>query len=680
MNTFTDRSQITSLKWYILGVSVILLIVYWSTAYRSITWWIGSEYPAVAVCLGVAHPPGSLILTILGWLVAAMPIGISDALLLNCFAGVMGVAAAVCCLLVVSRMYPGEVSDGGGAKFRFLGYAAICLSLGLCSTTWHHVVIFQPYILTMLFTGLLLLAMWRWGRRAEQPSADQWLFVILLLFGLDFSVHRTNLLLFPGLVVWILLLNPRSLLRVRSWLAGTIGLVMGLSFQLLIIPLARLHPAISINDPVNWQRFYEYVSLKQFGGGWLVNLFPRKAEFWSVQVGDYLRSLSNNFVFSDGPLGPVGFLPVFLALAGIFVLWRRSWKIGLCFLIFFFLTSLGGVFYFNTPEHFFWPMDRHYLPSFFIFAIFTAVGTGSLLSRIWSHSGKYRIAATTLCLLVVVSIPVNMFLRNLPIQDSSNRRFAHDFAHNILQNLRPNAILVVAGDNIWPLWYMQLADGVRPDVTVLSLSLLNTSWYVSQSISRYPDLPLGLSEEEAWDIGPRQWQDSVVTIAVTPGAVQSTDSLHVRVAPTVADQYLMPQDLVLLQMLKENQFRRPIYITQPLLWLMPHTRPEGLVYHIVAEDTAQIDLDVLRHNLLNQYSYDGLADSSIPMDKMTRWMATSLYQGFLVLAQSELQEGDTEACRRTLEALEQRVPLDRVNPPEHLTEFLKVLRTEVGEQ
>ena len=62
---------------------------------------------------------------------------------------------------------------------------------------------------------------------------------------------------------------------------------------------------------------------------------------------------------------------------------------------------------------------------------------------------------------------------------------ARDFAYDMLNSVEPYGILITAGDNdTFPLWYAQEVEGIRPDVTLANLSLMNTEWHLRQLARR----------------------------------------------------------------------------------------------------------------------------------------------------------------------------------------------------
>lgn len=97
-----------------------------------------------------------------------------------------------------------------------------------------------------------------------------------------------------------------------------------------------------------------------------------------------------------------------------------------------------------------------------------------------------------------LSVPLIMGMQGWDDHDRSERTFAHDLSYNYLQSCGPNGILFTNGDNdTFPLWYMQEVEGVRTDVRVANLSLMQTDWYTDQmKMKAYESEPLPIKFRE----------------------------------------------------------------------------------------------------------------------------------------------------------------------------------------
>ncbi|MCK4349732.1 MAG: DUF2723 domain-containing protein, partial [Candidatus Krumholzibacteria bacterium] len=519
-----------------------------------------------------------------------LPLGISKAFTLNLFSGAIG--AVTCCLvamlgskLIRHRDYSAYARSSVAATVTLMGAVAGALFFAYSDAMWRYSVILMPYALTALSTVIILWTIFEWWRReAVGAQPDSRLFLILLLFGLDLSVHRTNMLMLPGFLLWVLIFQPCVYRRGRSWAAGAAGLFAGLAFHLLIMPMAARDPALNFGDPGTWRRFYEYMSLQQYGGSWLVNMWPRNASF-VYQLKNYFGDFRNNFLSYGGILA---YLPLVLFHIGMIVLGRRDFKLLTGLLILFFCLSLGAVIFFNVPDQYIFPMDRHYIPSFVIFGIFLVIGTGSMMRTVLERTGGFRLLAVPLALILVLSMPIKQVMRNYDRLDGSERFFGYDFAHNILSTVQSGAIVIVQGDNYWAVRGLQVLEDMRPDVTVLSTSLLNTRWYIEQITESYDDLPLSFTEEELEGLAPVPWQDTTIVTQVegdpeiyqlwesiggssgaegveAPSATESAelrenaalpDTFSIAVPPSLPSGMLLVQDRVLIRMIERNRWRR----------------------------------------------------------------------------------------------------------------------------
>ena len=177
------------------------------------------------------------------------------------------------------------------------------------------------------------------------------------------------------------------------------------------------------------------------------------------------------------------FLPLILGMIGLFYHSRKHYKDSLVVLALFFMTGMAIVLYLNqyAPQ----PRERDYsyAASFYAFAIWIGLGVIPLFDLLKKYIPKVNpiILAFGVTFLCTLAVPGVLAKDGWDDHDRSGRYSVLEIASCYLNSCAPNAILFTNGDNdTFPLWYAQEVEGIRTDVRVCNLSLLQTDWYIDQ--------------------------------------------------------------------------------------------------------------------------------------------------------------------------------------------------------
>ena len=171
-------------------------------------------------------------------------------------------------------------------------------------------------------------------------------------------------------------------------------------------------------------------------------------------------------------------LPLILGLIGLYFHVKKDFKDTIVIALLFFMTGIATIIYLNQTPYQPRERDYAYAASFYAFAFWIALGVLALIEYFNKYmKGKMSVVICTALTLLLV--PGIMAKENWDDHDRSNRYTSRDVALNYLESCAPNAILFTNGDNdTFPLWYLQEVEGIRTDVKVCNLSLLNTDWYI----------------------------------------------------------------------------------------------------------------------------------------------------------------------------------------------------------
>ncbi len=680
--------------------------VYLITLAPSVSFWDSGEYLTCSWTAGVPHPPGVPLFVLLGRFSTIL------------FSFIPAIAPRVNLLCALSSAFAIGILArlvqrwGHRMNFNRIWYRPMSVLSGLIAafsySIWRNSNATETYATALLLTFIILLLFDCWiDRYAEKsgktfkPDSGGWgeakyLLLISYLLILAVANHGSVPLITGPPILMIYLIyafRKRSVIWKKSWFILTmLGLVV-LAFSIhLYMPLRAVQsPEINETDSTNWTNFSKAFSREQYGS---TSIFERKGPFLD-QMKLYLKYLS----WQSGRVdqgwdrllgGQVGFavsmlmkiILVFGAIYGIFVIGMKRPKLLLylgflflmssvffIFLILNFKTGAEGTTLGEVRER-----DYFFGASFAFFAIFSGIGLVSILKDFLPD--RSRLAWIAL-LIPVASLGANMYRC-----DRSESLLARDYGINLLESCPENAVLITNGDNdTFPLWFAQGVLGVRRDVIVSNLSLMNTNWYVNQLIDRdsllldYRNLGLVDSLRPVFIWGPHYFhvntnmepEHSPVDGEILrttfnqawPWAI--TDDRLAIAMPTEgpANQgALSMQDLVLLEMIRRRPLHgRDIYFAGTVArdsrqFLENYQEMEGIAYRVTEFPVVDAVNSHRGWQLMNEYQFIGVYDPGIYKCDQAIQLLRNYVAAYHQLAYHYLSIGEPDSVMMALDEAE----------------------------
>jgi hypothetical protein len=174
------------------------------------------------------------------------------------------------------------------------------------------------------------------------------------------------------------------------------------------------------------------------------------------------------------------FLPLLLGIIGLIWHYKKSKEDAIVVTTLFLFTGFFIILYLNFPAHQPRERDYAYVGSYQTFMIWVGLGVVALIDWL-SRKLNPTLATGAVSIATIAGVPLIMANQNWDDHNRADRYTALHFAINYLESCPDNAILFTNGDNdTYPLWYAQNVEGIRTDVRIINLSLLNTDWYADK--------------------------------------------------------------------------------------------------------------------------------------------------------------------------------------------------------
>lgn len=481
-------------KYYVVLTSIFVFIIYLFTLAPSVVQIDSGELAAVQATLGIAHPTGYPLFTMIGYLFSLIPLPFSKIFQLNILAaiycsigvGVFTYTIKYCLdnILVFRKKNLSKESAKKEKKkskeqstekqieipenFKLITAVFGGLSLAFSRTFWFQSTSVEVYSLHLLLITLIIFFLLKaYVKSFENDKLSNWLLFAFFL-ALGFTNHLTTLMILPGTAYLYF-----SRYKFNSASFKKLALMIVLFIVVLVIiysylPLrASQNPILNWGNPIDWERIYRHVTGRQYQV-WLFTSFDSAGKqfshFWNILPFEF-------------------FIGLLFVLIGLIVSLFRSKTLGLFILISFLFTLFYSI---NYDIH---DIDSYFLLAFIMLAFFSSFGALKIL-EMKSLPKNYGLIGLGLVLVI------QLFF-NFREVDQSGVYTYEDYTKAILNTSPKNSIIFSYQWDyfISASYYYQYVENQRKDITIIDKELLRRSWYYNQINNHDPNIFSGVNNE-----------------------------------------------------------------------------------------------------------------------------------------------------------------------------------------
>ena len=442
-------------------------IVYFLTLSPAVQFIDSGELAVVCKSLGIAHPTGYPLYTLLGRLFSLLPL--KDIIFRVSFMSLLFICVTNIVLFFILLAIGQNLSKRKGELSTTGIWSAFLATLifSFTPTLWSCATSNEVYSLNVLFYTLIILLVLLWRNSRKESVGERIFFLLIFVYALSFGNHMSTILLLPAIFFILISTYRKALFTFKRTILILSLLFLGLSIY-VFLPIRSLQdPIIDWGNPESWSTFKRHVT----GWQYQVWMFAQSAQELSSNLQNFIKLFFHQY--------PLYLLPV--SFLGVWRLFAHDRKI-FAFLLILFLTNVVYGVNYGIPD-----IDPYFLGTFVVNAIFIGVGLNFLFQIIRNSRIKKRLSYVIIIFFILLSLI--LLKKNYFEADRSRNYLAYDFASNIMSSVKKDAILLT---NVWdhysPWLYLRFVEWRRPDVGYLDTELCRRSWYFDYIKQSYGDL------------------------------------------------------------------------------------------------------------------------------------------------------------------------------------------------
>ena len=442
----------------------------------------GGDLITAAYVLGVPHPPGYPLYTLIAHLFTLLPFGPSIAWKVNLFSALCQSLTVAVVFLIVHKI-----------TGRVLASIIASLSLAFSFTFWFYAETAEVFPLNNLLISLLIFFTlnFYFDLQKTKKTASKWIYFMFLVLGLGVANHQTILFTLPSIFILLFLTRKKVKFDRKLIFRSILLFFLGLSFYVYIPITASSDPPVSWDNVKSLKSFIQIVTRADYGSFNAVSLSNSINSDRFRHFLLYLKYIWVDFTFWGVLLGIIGIIFSFFKEKKLFY-----------FLILGFLI-LGVIFqvYANFPlgdPFLISVIERFLLGSYVFFAIFIGIGVSAILfyfEKFSSKDNKLKILFLILPVFLIF-IPFFLFVNNFAKADQRRETYTRQFISDLFATVEPNSIVFISEDTgVFSGQYFHHVENLRPDITILTTGI-DRDWAYSHIRNLYPNFKYSDSDSE----------------------------------------------------------------------------------------------------------------------------------------------------------------------------------------
>lgn len=480
-----ERIKAFYLKYYSGLTALFVFIVYLTTIAPSVVNIDSGELATVQITLGIAHPTGYPLFTMLGYLWQLIPLPFTAIFKANLLAAVFTSLAiwiftksAYLMLSNIPLQQQKNISkkkkkniaqtqagnENQKSKSLLISSASASgLILAFSKTFWMQSTSVEVYSLHLFLINVVILFLLK-AYFDKEGNNRNWFFLSIAL-AFSFSNHMTTILILPGIAFLFYSGNRFSVKGIKLNLKMIAAFIPVLLLIYLYLPIrSSQNPLLNWGHPVNFENFWRHFT----GAQYRVWLFASSAAA-KKQLAYFVSNLPSEFS------GSIAGLVILLGFVYSFKKFRKMFY----FLLITFIATVSYSINYDIND----------IDSYFLLAYISLIFVSSFGFVYMYNLNKGKISNIAIFVIFFL-IPLVQMGFNYKGDDQSNEYIYKDYTKQILNSVPENSLILSYQWDYWvsASYYFRLVENYRRDVTVIDKELLRRSWYYHQLETDYPGI------------------------------------------------------------------------------------------------------------------------------------------------------------------------------------------------